>query len=696
MSAERLELLERCGRAYGELRLAVCWTVTNDPAAVDENGDKLAKTCRTGGWERTRPYASADFAAGEFPTRLQRRNPAVVSAASGLVNLDLDLGGRAKLAELIPAGLPATVEVLSTPALGKGHLWFRPPPGKPGGVFELGSGGVAYWSEKYLLVPPARHPDGHLYEFAPGRAPDEVEVAQLPLEAYETLWAEYQKDKGNKNGAGADDSAPIVHPHRYRALLALAGAMRRAGSGEAEILAALLVRNELRCSPPRSEGTVRELARDICQRYPAGEVPGGEGWREWMRKAAADDEDEPGAAGGPVRRFSEVQEKPLRWLAPDLIPIGAPTLVVGHGGLGKTITSIHVGARLTHGLPIFPGMPAMDPGNVLYISGEDAIAEILMPRARLAGADLSRFHGFDLTERDLSLPDDVSFLCAEAEKIAARLIVIDPISSFLGSGIDSHRDASLRGALRPLAALAEELGAAVIGVVHPNQSPGGDVARRVSGSGAWVNAARAALVFGRPPGVEPASLTRVLAVGKANYSPTALAFEVELHVPAGERHPILRYVGPSPVTAAQLLDQEGEDGRQAKARDAAEFLSVHLADGDWHDSKEVKAAGVRAGHSERTLQRALGAVEVRKEGFPPRTVWRLAPMAPTSGGAAVVPLFGAIGENGSEQAVSEEGSPMAPTVALRANFGAIGGGRHWLDDPEPPEPRWHGDPEDPA
>ena len=44
--------------------------------------------------------------------------------------------------------------------------------------------------------------------------------------------------------------------------------------------------------------------------------------------------------------------------------------------------------------------------------------------------------------------------------------MFDPLLSRLDSALDTHKDASVRQALEPLAAMAERLDAALIGLIH--------------------------------------------------------------------------------------------------------------------------------------------------------------------------------------------------------------------------------------
>lgn len=99
-------------------------------------------------------------------------------ATSGVLVVDVDgAEGEAALSQYAP--LPATVEART----GKGrHLSFALPDGVRLGntarrlgpqVDTRGDGG-------YVVAPPSIHPNGHAYRWAPGRSPDDIDVALLP------------------------------------------------------------------------------------------------------------------------------------------------------------------------------------------------------------------------------------------------------------------------------------------------------------------------------------------------------------------------------------------------------------------------------------------------------------------------------------------------------------------------------------
>jgi hypothetical protein len=118
VSIDRLDLLERYGRLYGELGLAIAFTATIDSTKGD------VKACRTKGWQKTPPLPSAAYGAGLLRSGGQRGNPVVVLRPSRLIGIDVDTPeGLAAVNEM---DLPATVTVRSS-ADYKRHLWYRWP-----------------------------------------------------------------------------------------------------------------------------------------------------------------------------------------------------------------------------------------------------------------------------------------------------------------------------------------------------------------------------------------------------------------------------------------------------------------------------------------------------------------------------------------------------------------------------------------
>ena len=251
---------ERHGQAYGELHLAIAFTDGID-------GDTAKRVTRKG-WPQTPRLADGPHGAGMLQRDLSRRNPVVVLGASELIGIDLDgPAGVELLRELHPEPMPRTVTVQT----GKGwHLWYRQPAGVDGcAKIELGPEGLEVAKDGYLVCPPAVHPSGRVYAFASRLAPWDLAPVELTVEHLQPFLAHARQSRA----AEIISTGPISEGGRHRHLRRVAGAMRRVGALEESIVAALIVENERRCSPPKPERLVRELARDIAHRYPPEVTP---------------------------------------------------------------------------------------------------------------------------------------------------------------------------------------------------------------------------------------------------------------------------------------------------------------------------------------------------------------------------------------------------------------------------------------
>ena len=96
-------------------------------------------------------------------------------------------------------------------------------------------------------------------------------------------------------------------------------------------------------------------------------------------------------------------------------------------------------------------------------------------------------------QRIFSLQADLALLGAKIGEFGdVRLVMIHPITSYCGK-IDGNSTTDIRGLLAPLAEFAERHRVAVIAVSHPPKSAaGGKALYAVTGSLAWVAAARTA------------------------------------------------------------------------------------------------------------------------------------------------------------------------------------------------------------
>jgi hypothetical protein len=228
-----------------------------------------------------------------------------------------------------------------------------------------------------------------------------------------------------------------------------------------------------------------------------------------------------------------------------------------------------------------------------------------------------------------------------------KLIVVDPIGSFLGGQTDAHRDNEVRGVLAPIAALAEKYGPAVLVVAHRRKSAGSIADDLALGSRAFTGIARAVWHLTRDP--ENKS-RRLMLPGKNNLAREGdgLAFSIIGDPPyiAWERDPVT-------MTADDALAVESQ-GREQKPGPDADALNTAT---DW--LRSTLASGPRLvkelfdewkngqGGSKRTLERAKESlhVEAYRPEVPGPWWWRLATNIATN--IAKVPEDGELGDLGN-------------------------------------------------
>jgi len=263
-------------------------------------------------------------------------------------------------------------------------------------------------------------------------------------------------------------------------------------------------------------------------------------WLEQRILAAADAEDEQNdtellTSSTPVLvTMADVEARSIDWLWPQRIAAGRLSLLVGRPGCGKSFLTCDMASRISTGTPWPDGSPC-PLGSVILICAEDDPADTVRPRLDAHRADVSKVHMLRAVKRtdENGRESEVMFSLADIEALESalkqcndcRLVVVDPIGSFLGGKTDAHRDNEVRSVLAPVAALAEKYAVAVLVVCHTRKGTSTSADDTAMGSRAFTGIARSVWHLSRDSEDQK---RRLLLPGKSNIAPEqgGLAFSI--------------------------------------------------------------------------------------------------------------------------------------------------------------------------
>jgi hypothetical protein len=341
------------------------------------------------------------------------------------------------------------------------------------------------------------------------------------------------------------------------------------------------------------------------------------------------------ADGLRITRADDLSVERVRWLWPGFLPGGKLVLIAGPVGVSKTTVALAVSATITQA-GRWPDGSHAEAGDVLVWSGEDGIADTLLPRLMAHGAELDRVHFVcDMVELGKARPFDPArdaedLILAATRVDNLRMVLVDPV--ILSVRGDSNSTGDVRRGLFPLVRLAEITGAVVVGVTHFSKGTAGkQPVERVTGSLAFGAAARVVLAVARMS--EDQGGGRVLLRAKNNLGPDGggFRFDIKPIEIAGAETVRIEWGDAITGTAHDVLaaaEAREEPEEHSAISDACDFVRQVLQEsGGSAERKEIIAAAKAAGHYERRVERARSRlnVAVHTTGFGKarRSVWSL-------------------------------------------------------------------------
>ena len=318
-----------------------------------------------------------------------------------------------------------------------------------------------------------------------------------------------------------------------------------------------------------------------------------------------------------VRKFSDIEIKPVKWLWEGQIARGKLTIITGEPGLGKSQITVFIASVVSKGgkWPV-DGGPAPK-GSVVMINAEDDPADTIRPRLEALEANLNQIQIIDGIEdqeqtTSFKLDEHVDVLQQILEeKGDVILLVIDPITAYLGR-TDSYKDAELRSLIEPLVKMAEKHNVAVLAVAHPNKSEDKKAIHRVSGSIAFTAAPRA--VFMVTVDKDDPDRRLMLPI-KNNLAPDRVGFAFNLEnveLRKGIRTTKVVWEDEYNYTSVdQAISNNKPTGKKTKTDKAEAFLQEKLKDGAVSYTELKKDADV-IGIGERPLRDASERLNINK------------------------------------------------------------------------------------
>jgi hypothetical protein len=271
------------------------------------------------------------------------------------------------------------------------------------------------------------------------------------------------------------------------------------------------------------------------------------------------------------------------------------SMLSGDPGAGKSYIALAVAAELSRGR-LRDGR-TVEPSSTLYLNIENPLAQSVRPRFDSLGGDAPFFHVLDepVTLADLSTLDSA------ISRIRARLVIVDPIQSFLGAGVDLHRSNETRPIMDGLSRLAASHNCAILLLRHLSKQGGGKAIQRGLGSIDLTAAVRSECLAGSLPD-DPR--TRALVHIKSNVGRIGPA--LGYHIDHEGR---FTWTGECQITEAELLAAPTGPG-DGKLVEASRWLTELLTPGE-REQKEVRELAESGGFAWATVRRAKEALRVR-------------------------------------------------------------------------------------
>lgn len=544
---------------------------------------------------------------------------------NGLIDVDIDC---AEAEYLAPWFLPATGMVSGRKKRPRTHYWYRVQQkdvrigklqAKGHGVFvELrGTGGQT-------VVPPSRHPDDDEYCWDEFGEPAEVDFVTLKKLVYAVgfgcLLARAWPVEGMRHDAGLAVGGflwQLGWPEEIAAELTyrVAGAAGHKDPNDRRNAVLSSYKRKANDQPAQGGKTMRQTfgedtvntliqwSKEIYTPRPA------QATQEYLEDICLED----------------VPDEEVSWLWYPYIPLGYVTVLAGDSYQGKSRCTAALVTAATSGswLMTDERSPSLTVPSPVTLIGTEDLRGTLKTRLRNYGATISLVrlstHIVGKTRRRLMLnPHGIQKLKERIQLRQTKLVVIDPLQSFLPPGRDMNSTSHMRELFDMLSDVASETQCAIVIVQHFSKRRDVLPEDRIAGTKDFYNRPRSVLVIVKTDEVKTDVTVGQFTTQRFQYSLHAFAQlkgsiagegqTIEFQLTTGD---YFSWTGMLQQTARELLQPaQEEQANDPKLMQAAKQWLVTYLQGDAQPRKVIEKNGKPLGFSPTILKAARIALNI--------------------------------------------------------------------------------------
>ena len=204
------------------------------------------------------------------------------------------------------------------------------------------------------------------------------------------------------------------------------------------------------------------------------------------------------------KSLDEYEQRDVEWLVDDYIPKNTITIIGGDGGSGKTalwnsLVADVASGRVTIFEQYLAGALKKDEGcKVVFLSSEDTVEEVLKTRIveyQPKQANIIPIPFSDPRFKEMKFGSE--YLEALIRNLRPKLIVFDPLQSFIGEDVIMGARNQMREKINALAVLCDKYKVTAIVIAHANKRKGAWGRDRLADSADIWDIARSVILCGR-------------------------------------------------------------------------------------------------------------------------------------------------------------------------------------------------------